>query len=86
MESKIIWKKAKQSFVFAYEFASEVLAKKIILTAQEYNRLLDQLKQWVLVLDDMIEHVSDIEMVKDSQVYRDKINVALQQLEERKNK
>lgn len=82
-KNELLWKKAEQSFVDAYDFAVAVMDGKQNLSQLEKERLLKLLKLWLSALENMIEHASDAEMTRDFQVYYNKLECILQRSEEK---
>lgn len=80
MENKNIWKKAEQSFVYAYDLALGVLNGKLSVTIAEKKRLNELLSLWIEALAGMLEHASDTEMTKDFQDYQKKLKSVQQKL------
>lgn len=82
-KNEIVWKKAEQSFVSAYDFANEVLDGKCELSSEEEKRLLELLTLWLSALENMAEHASDVEMARDFQSYQSKLKVVIQCLKDK---
>lgn len=81
MERNDIWKSSEQSFVSAYDFAKDVINGKLVLSSLEHGRLFSLLKLWINALKNMIEHTSDAEMLKDFQIYQERLIAATQEFE-----
>lgn len=76
-KQEIIWKKAEQSFVCAYDLASDIVNGKLSVNENERKRLIELLKLWITALSGMIEHASDAEMARDFQLYFEKLQKVL---------
>lgn len=72
-KDRIIWKRAKESFIVAYDLALDVVNAKLSLSDGELKALLKILESWIDALDVMIDDVADAEMKKDFQIYLEKM-------------